>query len=336
MSQLETHPPAPPAGFNPYTFFEGAHWFQKWEMFDGVWTPGINDIPKLCTDLRLPNDLSGRRVLDLGAWSGCLSFECERRGAREVIALEPMDPAITGFHKLREAVGSTRTQLVRGSVYDLNPAKLGHFDVVLFCGVLYHLRHPLLAIDNIRRVCRGDLFVETMVSDAQILVPTAAGVKCLALETVAPPLLDVPLWQFYRKDELSKDDSNWFGPTAKAVLEAFESAGFEMTLLKNWGRGTFHGRVRPGLPEFLTLYCTEADHYDWVIRPLFGEDKAAWVAHQVAPPLPLATPVLSDPGVEPPPGAKRILRLWRAAKRLGKKALARVTTNSAVTRRVAG
>lgn len=181
-----------------------------------------------------------------------------------------MDPALTGFHKVHQAIGSKRTHLVRGSLYDLNPAKLGHFDVVLFCGVLYHLRYPILAIDNIRRVCRGDVFVETLVSDAQVLVPDGKEFRCVALESIEPGLLDVPLWQFYRRDEMSKDASNWFGPTATAVLEGFESAGFEMTLLKNWGRGTFHGRVKPGLPEFLGMGCTEADHYDCVIRPLFG------------------------------------------------------------------
>jgi tRNA (mo5U34)-methyltransferase len=213
-----------------------------------------------------------------------------------VVALEPMPPAVTGFDKVREAIGSTRTHLVRGTVYDLNPARLGHFDLVLFCGVLYHLRYPLLAIDNIRRVCRGDVLVETLAADAQLLAPGPEGVRCLALETVAPLLMDVPLWQFYRRDEMNRDPSNWFGPTTAAVLEAFESAGFEMKLLQKSGRAHFHGRVRPGLPEFLTLPCIEADYYDCVMRPLFEEDKASWAAEQLAPPLQPAPPPAQSGG----------------------------------------
>ncbi len=317
MAQSARKPP-PPAGFDRDRFFANTFIFQKWEMFDGVFTPGINCLRDLCRDLRLPEDLSGRRVLDIGAWSGCLSFECERRGAREVVALEPMPAEITGFDRIRRAVGSTRTRLIRGGVYNLNPAELGTFDIVLFCGVLYHLRYPMLAIDNIRRVCRGDVFVETLVSDAQVMVKSAGGLSRVALESVAPLLLDVPLWQFYRRDEMDGDRSNWFGPTAKAVLEAFESAGFAMTLLKNWGRATFHGRVRAGLPEFLHLECTEADHYDSVLRPIFGQDKEAWSAEQLAPPLSLAAPALSDPGIERPPPATPAARWWAAAKQLGK------------------
>jgi tRNA (mo5U34)-methyltransferase len=313
MSMADARIPPPPPGFSPGNIFNGLFWFQKWEMFRGVYTPGINSIADLCRDLQLPEDLSGKRVLDIGAWSGCLSFECERRGAREVIAVEPMDPVATGFYRLREALGSTRTHFVRGSAYDLNPDKLGHFDVVLFCGVLYHLRYPLLAIDNIRRVCRGDVFVETLVSDAQLMVPHNGGIRTVPMVHLSQTLLDIPLWQFYRHDELEKDASNWFGPNAVAVQQAFESAGFDMRLLKNWGRATFHGRVQNGMPEFLAM---GGDYYECVMRSIFGCDMTSWHVDAVSPPLPM-----TKPGPAEPARPNRLHRWWRAAKRLGKRAL---------------
>src|SRR5205807_1365526 len=179
--------------------------------------------------------------LDVGAWNGCLSLECERRGAAEVIALGPEDPEHTGFCRMRDLLGS-RVQYRIGSVYDLNPDELGTFDIVLFCGVLYHLRYPLLGIDNIRKVCKGEVFVETHVCDDQFILPDRKrGLKSVQLHSMSPELLNVPVWQFYRRDELNKDPSNWFGPNAEAVIQAFESAGFATRLLSKKRRGMFHG-----------------------------------------------------------------------------------------------
>ena len=265
-------PPAPP-GFDQHTFFDGVYWHQRWELFNGIFTPGKNPIQEMCQEVNVPQDLTNKRVLDIGAWNGCLSFECERRGDREVIALGPEDPAKTGFYRLQDALGSKRTHYVIGSVYDLNPQRLGYFDVVMFCGVLYHLRYPLLGIDNIRRVCTGEVFVETIVNDAQLVEPSEEGPRIVPMVAISPRLLTMPLWQFFRKDELEEDASNWFNPSTTAVLQAFESAGFEIKLLKNFGRGTFQGRVKQGVPEFLTIASTEGGHYDSITSHLLGKER---------------------------------------------------------------
>src|SRR5439155_15085154 len=118
-SQSKRIPTAPP-GFDPKEFFADYYFHQRWEIFDGVFTPGHNDVHDLCRRLQLPADLTGKRVLDIGAWNGCFSFECERRGAAEVIALGPEDAAHAGFYKMRDLLGS-RVQYRLGSVYDLHP-----------------------------------------------------------------------------------------------------------------------------------------------------------------------------------------------------------------------
>ena len=259
--------PAPP-GFDAAVLFDGISWSQRWEVFDGIFTPTGHSIERLCADIELLADLSGRRVLDIGAWHGCTSFECERRGAREVVAIGPEDPAQTGFLRLRDALGATRTTFRVGSVYDVDPAVLGRFDLVLFCGVLYHLRYPLLGIDNIRRVATRDVLIETYVTD----VPSPLPLRRLR----STPPRDLPLWRFFRGSELNGDASNWFGPNAEAVEQAFESAGFSVRRLcmgtgPRSSRATFAATVRPGPPEFFVIGSTEGIYFDHVVGHLLGQ-----------------------------------------------------------------
>jgi tRNA (mo5U34)-methyltransferase len=274
MFKLRRKPPPPPPDFDEDALFSGVHWHQRWQVFQDVFTPGANPVEHMLEAMRVPHDLSGKRVLDVGAWNGCLSFECERRGAREVIALGPEEPHRSGFFRLAEAVGSTRTKYVHGSVYDLDPERLGYFDTVFFCGVLYHLRYPLLGIDNLRRVCVGEVFIETQVLDREVVLRRNGQRTSAALEQLAPELVATPLWQFYRQDELAMDPSNWFSPNSTAVLQAFESAGFAIRRSKSYDtRATFHGTVKPGLPEFLTSATGEGVYYDELVRHLFGKEK---------------------------------------------------------------
>jgi len=229
--------PEPRPGFDAAQLFDGVHWHQGWEVFRGASTPGTHSVSVLCDKTRLPPDLTGKRVLDVGAWNGCFSFECERRGAGEVIAYSLENPRLTGFDRLKAALGS-RVEYVQGSVYSLDPEQLGQFDLVLFFGVLYHLRYPLLAIDRLRTVSRGDVLVEThTVTGRQLLrAPFAAVGRFVPLSTL---FRTTPIWRQYKEFELHpQDQSNWFGPNVPAVIEAFESAGFIAEHLGSWDGGT--------------------------------------------------------------------------------------------------
>src|SRR5262245_34297053 len=120
------------------------HWYHQIEVAPGVVTPGINDSQQILAALRLPERLDGQRVLDIGARDGFFSFECERRGA-EVVAIDSMPPEQTGFPIAKELVGSG-VEMLQRNVYDLSPEEFGSFDLILFLGVLYHLRDPMLAL----------------------------------------------------------------------------------------------------------------------------------------------------------------------------------------------
>jgi tRNA (mo5U34)-methyltransferase len=245
--------PEPPPHFSADRLFRGVHWHQKWEVFRGVYTPGRNPVAELSQLVGLPEDLSGKRVLDIGAFNGGFSFECERRGAAEVVAIGLEDPDEFGFNRLKQVLGS-RIEYHQYSVYSLTPRLLGTFDLVLFLGVLYHLRYPLLAIDRVRSVASDLVLVETHVIDAAPFqrTPDGAGV-------VNPALEQTPIWRQYLGGELTPgDESNWFSPNVRAAVESLESAGLAVEKTTTWAqRAAFRCRAVP-VPRRLLGACYEA------------------------------------------------------------------------------
>src|SRR4051812_12432848 len=111
-------------------------WFHRLELAPGIWTSGKIDPRPRLPGLRLPDDLSGRTLLDIGAWDGFFSFEMERRGA-EVTAVDSFSwsgegwGSRAGFDCAHEALGS-RAKPVEMEVLDLSPGTIGEFDIVLF------------------------------------------------------------------------------------------------------------------------------------------------------------------------------------------------------------
>jgi tRNA (mo5U34)-methyltransferase len=245
--------PLPPAGFDAQQAFEGIDWYHDWEVFKSVHTPGRRPVSLICAKAQLPADLIGKRVLDIGAWNGCFSFECERRGASEVVAYSLENPDVAGFNRLKTLLDS-RVKFIQGSVYTLNPEELGEFDLILFFGVLYHLRYPLLALDRIRSVSRGDVLVETHTVTSRYLLRSPLWIFSL-LVNLSVLFRTTPIWRQYREYELHPEDrSNWFGPNTAAVIESLETAGFSAQHLSSWEfgtRSTFRGTVIP-IPSRLT------------------------------------------------------------------------------------
>ena len=134
------------------------------EVEKGIFTPGIQEfVPAQQMVLRAMRTLpiKGRRVLDIGCRDGLFSFEAERLGAAEVIAIDNnLSEAATEF--LIPHLQS-RVQMQELNLYDLTPERFGHFDVVIFAGVLYHLRYPNWGLKKIIDVMKDDghLLIET-------------------------------------------------------------------------------------------------------------------------------------------------------------------------------
>ncbi len=186
--------------------FLANRWWHSLDLGNGFVTPGAIPLHEMQANfayLQLPENLSGKRVLDIGCWDGFYSFECERRGA-DVVAVDCWRP--DGFFLAHEALQS-RVQFHELSVYELARERLGSFDIVLLLGVLYHLRHPLLALERVCEMTDEFALIETHVID------NARDVNFPALE-------------FYEWDELGGQYDNWCGPNTEGLLALTRSAGF--------------------------------------------------------------------------------------------------------------
>jgi tRNA (mo5U34)-methyltransferase len=200
------------------------HWYHHIEVAPGVVTPGVHDSPAGLRFLKLPENLEGKRVLDVGARDGFFSFEAEKRGA-EVLAIEAVAREhLKGFDTAASLLGS-RVEMRTINVYDLSPEEVGTFDVILFLGVLYHLRDPMLALDRLWGVAKPGalVWVESHTIDRGFVDPRTDALGALA--DVAPALVDVPIAQFYPRRMLG-NPSNWWGPNLAGLRAMVEAAGF--------------------------------------------------------------------------------------------------------------
>ncbi|MEA2195442.1 MAG: tRNA (mo5U34)-methyltransferase, partial [Solirubrobacteraceae bacterium] len=217
-----------------------AHWYHQIEIRPGIVTPGINDSATTLVRLKLPERCAGLRVLDIGVRDGFFSFELERRGA-EVVAIDYMDPAETGFAVARELLGS-KVEYVVDNVYNVTPERYGTFDIVLFLGVMYHLRDPLLVLDRLWDVSNPEatLALETQILDSSLLLLDGSFE---ALREVDPRLDDLCLMQFHPGDSLHGDQTNYWSPNATCTRALMEAAGFDVADEVILGkRGIFVGR----------------------------------------------------------------------------------------------
>ena len=186
-------------------------WYQTIDLGHGVITPGASRSATILERLQLPPSLAGQTVLDIGAADGFFAFECERRGAERVVATDSVhweEGHWTGkgpFNLARRALGSRVEDYTR-DLMDLSPQAIGGpFDVVLFLGVLYHLRHPMLGLERVAAMARDLVILETHADFLGVARPALA---------------------FYPGTELNGDPSNWFGPNVPALTGMLHAVGF--------------------------------------------------------------------------------------------------------------
>jgi tRNA (mo5U34)-methyltransferase len=189
-------------------------------------------------------DITGKTVLDIGAFGGWFSFEMERRGAKSVTALDYFSWAIN-FQKLHEWISKERAaggvpnpykppanvidvvnqpgrivfditkDILSSSVKpvcaifeDINENELGVFDVVLHLGVLYHLENPFLSLKKIGRITKEIAIIET-------------------LGFVYPDMPERPVWEFFNDSRVNKDVTTWWAPSEKGLSDMLYACGFK-------------------------------------------------------------------------------------------------------------
>jgi tRNA (mo5U34)-methyltransferase len=203
-------------------------WYHTIELAPGVVTPGLVDLRPLAPRL-LPDDLSGKRALDVGTFDGFWAFELERRGA-EVVAIDVETIDAAEWPPLRRATLTTRmreldVELGRGfrlaaealgsvarrttcSVYDLSPEAVGGpVDVVFSGAILLHLRDPVRALERIR---------ETLAPGGELIVFEPFSVR----ETLLAPRRRVARF------EPLDTEFNWWQPNLSCLRAWPLAAGF--------------------------------------------------------------------------------------------------------------
>ena len=204
------------------------YWYHRIELPGGVVTPGW--APVDAGSYGVPADLSGLRVLDVGAWDGYWTFEALKRGAREVVAIDDFSDYLGGlraedrsawatFDFCRDALGFDERSCRRleMSVYDVGEAALGRFDVVFCFGTLYHLRHPLLALDRLAAVCEREIFVESAILDDYSPYRGGFGAGYPGGHMVM---------EFYPDDQYARNQTNWWVPSLHCLGHMVRAAGF--------------------------------------------------------------------------------------------------------------
>ena len=193
--------------------FEQKGWWHSFELPGGGAIEGVNSLEGLkqrVAQYPIPQNLTGCRVLDIGTWDGWFAFEMERRGA-EVLAVDCIDNP--RFREIHSIYGS-RVEYRQMDMFDICPETVGRFDYVLFLGVLYHLKHPLLALEKVCAVA-----TEMAIVESYILPGT---------DPAAAPLLE-----FYESDEKEGQFDNWCAPNLACLMSMSRAAGFARVELRN-------------------------------------------------------------------------------------------------------
>jgi tRNA (mo5U34)-methyltransferase len=210
-------------------------WFQNIDLGRGIHTAAdhfLGDYPSFKFQRfahALPEDLAGKSVLDIGCNAGFYAIEMKKRGAGRVLGIDSDDRYLEQARLASETLGFEDIEYRNLSVYDI--ASLGEtFDWVIFMGVLYHLRHPLLALDLIREhVARDMMLFQTMQMGTDAVLQVPEDHPFHTPETGRPPdYFDNPAYpkMHFIEREFAHDWTNWWAPNAACSQAMLRSAGF--------------------------------------------------------------------------------------------------------------
>jgi len=205
-------------------------WFHQLDLGEGIITPGSTSLEVLraSADAFFNISLNGKSVLDIGCYDGFYSFEALRRGAAHVLAADHFmwhsDPRCRQAFELARSRIAPDLPDIDIDVLDLTQERVGTFDIVLFAGVLYHMRNPFLSIERVAPLVREVMVLETHLD---------------SLDEPRPAMI------FYPTSELNADPSNWWGPNPPCVEAMLRDVGFSRIVHRDHpvfgaSRGIFH------------------------------------------------------------------------------------------------
>lgn len=204
-------------------------WFHNLDL-NGVQTAPehfLGDYPR-CKFARfsdaIPQDLTGKTVLDIGCNGGFYSLEMKRRGADRVLGIDFDERYLAQAQLAAETLGMD-IEFRKMSVYDVKHLE-EKFDVVIFMGVLYHLRHPLLALDIIHEHVARDLLVfQSMQRGSEQAAQVEDDYQFWQTDIFERP--EFPRMYFVEK-RYAGDPTNWWIPNRACAEAMLRSSGFEI------------------------------------------------------------------------------------------------------------
>lgn len=204
-------------------------WFHNIDL-NGVWTAPDHFLGNYPTvkwqnfASSIPENLAGKTVLDIGCSSGFYSIEMKKRGAARVLGLDYNDEYLAQARFAAEVTG-VDIEFCKLSVYDVGCLN-ERFDVVLFMGVLYHLRHPLLALDLIYEHVTKDILVfQSMQRGSKEVEPIDENYTFWQTDQFDRP--GYPKLHFV-EHRYADDPTNWWVPNRACIEAMLRSAGFEI------------------------------------------------------------------------------------------------------------
>ena len=203
-------------------------WFHNIDL-GGVWTAPdhfLGDYPNMKFrrfEAHLPADLTGKSVLDIGCNAGFYSMEMKRRGAERVVGIDSDDRYLAQARFAAETLGYENIEFRNLSVYDVGALGV-RFDLVIFMGVLYHLRHPLLALDLIHEHVAGDMLLfQSMQRGSKQVMELDEDYPFEETEIFRESAF--PKMYFIEK-EYAHDWTNWWVPNRACAEGMLRAAGF--------------------------------------------------------------------------------------------------------------
>ncbi len=168
----------------------------------------------------LPPDLSDKTLLDVGCNAGFYAFEAKRRGAKRVLGVDGQRQHVRQGLFVRKVLG-LEVEFRRVNVYELGPRTVGQFDITLALGLLYHLKHPMLALENLYQVTKDLLIIETAIMPPEQTRESFVhplGEQQMVLHALA----------FVENPHDAKEQVyNWFLPGIDALKALLRATGFD-------------------------------------------------------------------------------------------------------------
>jgi tRNA (mo5U34)-methyltransferase len=171
----------------------------------------------------IPEDLSGATVLDIGCNGGFYSIQMKRRGAERVLGIDVDERYLNQGRYAAKALGLD-IEFERRSVYEVASIS-GQFDFVIFMGVLYHLRYPLFAMDNVVKKVRGKLLFQTMLRGSEDIREWDENYHFWNKEIFKSP--EFPQMYFI-EHRYANDYTNWWIPNRACAESMLRSSGLEI------------------------------------------------------------------------------------------------------------